>query len=66
MTASLTEKAREYLAKIGFDPAFGARPLKRMMQKEVSQPLANEILKGKFSPKDRIKIDVKDDKIVFK
>jgi ATP-dependent Clp protease ATP-binding subunit ClpB len=65
MTASLTERAREYLAKIGFDPAFGARPLKRMMQKEVSQPLANEILKGKFSPKDRIKIDVKDNTLVF-
>ncbi len=65
MTASLTEKAKEHLAKIGFDPAFGARPLKRMIQKLVSQPLANEILKGKFRPKDKIKIDVKGDKIVF-
>ncbi len=65
MSASLTEKAREHLAKIGFDPAFGARPLKRVIQKDVSQPLANEILKGNFRPKDRIKIDVKDDKLVF-
>ena len=65
MTASLTEKAKEHLAKIGFDPAFGARPLKRMIQKLISQPLANEILKGKFRPKDKIKIDVKGDKIVF-
>ncbi|MFQ6031762.1 MAG: hypothetical protein ACE5K2_02480, partial [Candidatus Zixiibacteriota bacterium] len=61
----LTEKAKEYLAKTGFDPSFGARPLKRVIQKEVSQPLANEILKGKFKPKDRIKIDVKDGRIVF-
>jgi len=65
MTASLTEKAKEYLAQIGFDPAFGARPLKRMIQKLISQPLANEILKGKFRPKDRIKIDVKDDALIF-
>jgi ATP-dependent Clp protease ATP-binding subunit ClpB len=65
MTASLTEKAKEHLAKIGFDPSFGARPLKRMIQKEISQPLANEILRGKFRPKDKIKIDVKGDKIVF-
>jgi len=65
MTTSSTEKAKEHLAKIGFDPAFGARPLKRMIQKEVSQPLANEILKGKFRPKDKIKIDVKDNTLVF-
>jgi ATP-dependent Clp protease ATP-binding subunit ClpB len=65
MSASLTEKAREHLARIGFDPAFGARPLKRVIQKEVSQPLANEILKGKFRSKAKIKIDVKDDVLVF-
>jgi ATP-dependent Clp protease ATP-binding subunit ClpA len=61
----LTERAREYLAKMGFDPAFGARPLKRMIQKLITQPLANEILKGAFKEKDKIKIDVKDDKIVL-
>lgn len=65
ISASLTENAKEYLAKIGFDPAFGARPLKRLMQKEVSQPLANEILKGRFKPKDIINIDAKDERIVF-
>ncbi len=65
MNASLTKKAREHLAKIGFDPAFGARPLKRVIQKDVSQPLANEILKGKFRSKAEIKIDVKDDKLIF-
>jgi ATP-dependent Clp protease ATP-binding subunit ClpB len=65
MSASLTEKAKEYLAKEGFDPAFGARPLKRMIQKLITQPLANEFLKGKFSPNSKIKIDVKNDKLMF-
>jgi len=61
----LTDKARDYLAKVGFDPTFGARPLKRVIQKLVTQPLANQILKGNFKPRDRIEIDVKDDKIMF-
>jgi len=65
MSASLTEKAKEFLAKEGFDPAFGARPIKRMIQKLITQPLANEFLKGKFSPNSKIKIDVKNDRIVF-
>lgn len=65
ISASLTDKAREYLAKAGFDPAFGARPLKRTIQKLITQPLANEILKGKFKPEDKVKIDVMDERIVF-
>ncbi len=65
MSASLTDRAREYLAKAGFDPAFGARPLKRTIQKLITQPLANEILKAKFKPEDKIKIDVMDERIVF-
>jgi ATP-dependent Clp protease ATP-binding subunit ClpB len=66
MSINLTDKAREYLAKVGFDPTFGARPLKRTIQRLITQPLANEILKGSFGPKDEIKIDVKEDKIIFK
>ena len=65
ISATLTDRAREYLAKAGFDPTFGARPLKRMMQKLVTQPLALEILKGEFTAKDKIKVDLKDDKLVF-
>ncbi len=65
ISASLIDKAKDYLAKVGFDPAFGARPPKRMIQKLITQPLGNEILKGNFKPKDKIKIDMKDDKIVF-
>jgi ATP-dependent Clp protease ATP-binding subunit ClpB len=65
ITATLTAAAREYLAQAGFDPAFGARPLKRTIQKSITQPLANEILKGKFGPGDKIRIEVKDQRIVF-
>jgi ATP-dependent Clp protease ATP-binding subunit ClpB len=65
MSAYLTDKARVYLAKAGFDPTFGARPLKRIIQKLITQPLANQILKGNYRPNDKVKIDVKDEKIVF-
>jgi len=63
--ASLTDRARDHLAKVGFDPAFGARPLKRTIQRLITQPLANEMLKGRFKPGDKVKIDVKDDSIIF-
>jgi len=65
MRVSLTNLARGHLAKVGFDPAFGARPLKRTIQKLITQPLANEILKGKFKPEDKIKVDLKEDQIIF-
>jgi ATP-dependent Clp protease ATP-binding subunit ClpA len=63
--ASLTDRARDHLASVGFDPAFGARPLKRTIQRLITQPLANEMLKGRFKPGDKVKIDVKDDRIVY-
>ena len=65
MTVSLTPAARDHLANVGFDPTVGARPLKRTIQKLITQPLANQILKGKFKPDDKIKIDVEDNEIVF-
>jgi ATP-dependent Clp protease ATP-binding subunit ClpA len=65
ISATLTDDAREFLARVGFDPAYGARPLKRTIRKLITQPLANEILKGKFKTKDKIKVNVKDEKIVF-
>ncbi|MDH4223118.1 MAG: AAA family ATPase, partial [candidate division Zixibacteria bacterium] len=63
--AVLTDKAREYLARLGYDPSFGARPLKRIMQRHISQVLANEILKGKFRQGDKIKVDLKGEEIIF-
>ena len=63
--ASLTDRARDHLARVGFDPAFGARPLKRTIQRLITQPLANEMLKGRFRTKHKVTVDAKDDNIVF-
>jgi ATP-dependent Clp protease ATP-binding subunit ClpC len=54
----LTEKAREWLAQKGYDPAFGARPLNRALQKFVESPLSKELLSGKFKPGTTIEVDV--------
>ena len=47
------------LAKTGFDPVFGARPLKRAIQGQIENPLSREILEGKFAAKDGVKVDVR-------
>ncbi len=62
---SLSPEARDYLARAGYDPAFGARPLKRVMQKQLSNPLANRILAGEFKKGDRIRVDVKENSLDF-
>ena len=48
LTLSLSEEARAWLAKRGYDPQYGARPLKRLIQREVQDPLAMRILEGEF------------------
>jgi ATP-dependent Clp protease ATP-binding subunit ClpB len=53
----VTESAREYLAEVGYDPDFGARPLKRAIQRELQDPLALKILSGDFGEGDVIKVD---------
>jgi ATP-dependent Clp protease ATP-binding subunit ClpB len=64
----MTEKAKEWLAKEGFDPAYGARPLKRVIQKEIQDKLALKILEGKFKEGDTVAVEVEDKKgeLVFK
>jgi len=64
----MTEKAKEWLAKEGFDPAYGARPLKRVIQKEIQDQLALKILEGKFKEGDTISADSDDKKgeLVFR
>jgi len=54
----ISPAAREWLANAGYDPEFGARPLKRVIQREVQDPLALKILSGEFREGDTIKIDV--------
>ncbi|MBI5351624.1 MAG: AAA family ATPase [Chloroflexi bacterium] len=65
ITVQMTDAARVWLAKEGFDPAFGARPLRRAIQKYVESPLSVELLGGKFKDGVVVTVDVKDNKIVF-
>jgi ATP-dependent Clp protease ATP-binding subunit ClpB len=55
---SLTDGAKNFLIDVGYDPAFGARPLKRAIQRYVQDQLAMHILEGKFSEGDKIMVDV--------
>jgi len=55
----VSESALNELAKVGFDPVYGARPLKRAVQSEIENPLAKAILEGRFLPKDTIQVDWK-------
>ena len=65
LTVSLTDAAREWLAERGYDPSFGARPLRRVMQREVENPLAKRLLAGEFAAGDHIVIDVEEGRLVF-
>jgi ATP-dependent Clp protease ATP-binding subunit ClpB len=58
MTLDVTESARAALAREGFDPAFGARPLKRVIQRELGDRLAIALLEGRFSEGDKITVDL--------
>jgi len=60
-----TPALKNYLAEVGYDPVYGARPLKRTIQNEVLDPLALQILEGKYADKREIKADYKNDKIMF-
>jgi ATP-dependent Clp protease ATP-binding subunit ClpB len=61
----ISEAAVTELAKAGFDPVYGARPLKRAIQSEIENPLAKNILEGRFAPKDTIVADWRGGHIVF-
>ena len=57
ITLELTPEAVEYIAEVGYDPVFGARPLKRAIQKELETPLARLLLEGKFKPGDHVVVN---------
>ncbi len=61
----LSDAARDKLANAGFDPVYGARPLKRAIQQQVENPLAQQILEGKFKPGDVIEVGVEGDHLEF-
>ena len=58
LTMQVSEAAIAELAKVGFDPVFGARPLKRAIQQRIENPLSKLLLEGKFPPKSTIPVDV--------
>jgi ATP-dependent Clp protease ATP-binding subunit ClpB len=61
----LTESAKEYFAKTGFDPVYGARPLKRVLQKMILNELALKILDGTYTEGDTVEVDYADGKVLF-
>jgi ATP-dependent Clp protease ATP-binding subunit ClpB len=61
----ISDAAVSELAKVGFDPVYGARPLKRAIQSEIENPLAKSILEGRFAPKDTIYVDWRGGKMIF-
>jgi ATP-dependent Clp protease ATP-binding subunit ClpB len=65
MKLDVSPQALSELAKVGFDPVFGARPLKRAIQQRIENPVAKLLLEGKFGPKDVIPVGVKDGEFVF-
>ncbi len=65
ISIELTEKSKEHLVKLGYDPAYGARPLKRTLQKHLETPLANLIIKGEIKDGQRMAVDLKDGKLEF-
>jgi len=66
MRIELSDAARDKLAEAGFDPVYGARPLRRAIQQQIENPLAQEILQGKFKPGDAIEVGVSKDRLDFK
>ena len=65
MQVTLSEAAKQHLAEVGFDPVYGARPLKRALQRMVLDPLAAKILEGEFREGDHVVVDAEGDRIVF-
>ena len=65
MDIELTDAALDKLGEAGFDPVYGARPLKRAIQNQLENPLAQEILGGHYGPGDLVRVDVKGNELVF-
>jgi ATP-dependent Clp protease ATP-binding subunit ClpB len=66
MTLTLSEKAKKHLAQAGWDPAMGARPIKRAIQSELQDPLSIAILEGKYREGSEVRVDAKDGELVLK
>ena len=62
---TISDEALDMIGAAGFDPVYGARPLKRAIQQQLENPLAQKILTGDYKTGDQVQIDVKDSVIVF-
>jgi ATP-dependent Clp protease ATP-binding subunit ClpB len=65
LTLTLTDAARRFLAERGYDPVFGARPLKRAIQHDLQDALAMAMLEGEFGEGDTVRVDAAGDRLVF-
>jgi len=65
LALEVTDSAKELLAEEGWDPAYGARPLKRAIQRRLENPLARELLEGRFGEGDTVRVDAADGELVF-
>jgi ATP-dependent Clp protease ATP-binding subunit ClpB len=65
MKLEVSEEALQKIAESGFDPVYGARPLKRAIQQQIENPLSKAILAGRFGPKDTIRVGVKGNALSF-
>ncbi|MFC2005363.1 ATP-dependent Clp protease ATP-binding subunit [Chloroflexota bacterium] len=61
----MTDQAKSWLAKVGFDPLYGARPLRRAVERYVENPLSTKVLKGEFNEGDEVVVDLVDDALTF-
>ncbi len=66
ITLVLSDEAINYLAEKGFDSVYGARPIKRTVQRLVENPLALQVLEGEFQEGDKVKVDLKEEQLIFK
>ncbi len=66
MSLKLADASLDFIADVGFDPVFGARPLKRAIQRELETQIAKAILRGEFSDGDTIYVDVENERLAFK
>jgi len=65
MDLALDDRARDLIGEAGYDPVYGARPLKRVIQQQIENPLAQQILKGEFGPGDTVQVTARDGRLVF-
>jgi ATP-dependent Clp protease ATP-binding subunit ClpC len=66
LTLAVTPEVKEFLAKEGFDPTLGARPLRRAVQRLIEDPLAEEVLRGSFRPGDTVLAELDGEQVVFR